>query len=153
MATAAISSFIATFGFGILFNIKGYKLLLAGIGGMIGGVVYTLSVHLAWNEVMALFLASTAFSIYSEILARICHTPVTTFIICALIPLVPGGGMYETMKFAVDGKAIFALQKGLDTIIEAGALALGIIFVSTLMRLVLKHKFNTTHECNTTNIK
>lgn len=139
MMTAACSGFIATFGFGILFNIKGYKLILAAIGGMIGSVVYTLCMEHALSEVLSLFLACAAFSLYSEILARCCHTPVTTFIICSLIPLVPGKGMYETMKFAVDGEAIAALSKGIDTLANAGALALGIMFVSTLMNLFLHH--------------
>lgn len=140
MILLCFSSFVATFGFGILFNIKGHKLVLAGIGGMIGSVVYTIALDCAINEVTSLFLASVAFSLYSEILARICHTPVTTFIICALIPLVPGNGMYQTMKIAIDGDAIGALQMGLDTITYAGALALGIIFVSTIMRFILKNK-------------
>ncbi len=140
MLMAAFSGFIATFGFGILFNIKGYKLVLAGIGGMIGSFVYTLCVDHGCAEVTALFLSCASFSLYSEILARLCHTPVTTFIICSLIPLVPGKGMYETMKFAVNGDAIAALSKGIDTLANAGALALGIMFVSTLMNLFLHHR-------------
>lgn len=145
MLIVIISSFLATFGFGILFNIKGYKLILAAVGGMLGSILYTLALEQNLNEVTALFLASLAFSLYSEILARICKTPVTTFIICALIPLVPGKGMYETMRIAIDGDAIAALQKGLDTMTYAGALALGIIFVSTIMRFLLGRKANKLH--------
>lgn len=140
MIVVAISSFIATLGFGILFNIKGQNLILAGIGGMIGSIVYTACLDVACNEVTSLFLASVAFSLYSEILARIRRTPVTTFIICALIPLVPGNGMYQTMKLAINQDAIGALQMGLDTMAYAGSLALGIIFVSTIMRFFLKRK-------------
>lgn len=140
MFLAAISSFTATFGFGILFNIKGNKLFLAGIGGMLGGVVYYLCKELLYSEVLSLFLASIAFSLYSEILSRICRTPVTTFIICALIPLVPGKGMYETMRYAVAGNAITALQTGLDTLSYAGSLALGIILISTVMRFLWHRK-------------
>lgn len=145
MLIVIISSFLATFGFGILFNIKGYKLILAAVGGMLGSIVYTMALQIGQAEVSALFFASLAFSLYSEILARICKTPVTTFIICALIPLVPGKGMYETMRIAIDGDAIAALQKGLDTMTYAGALALGIIFVSTIMRFLLGRKANKLH--------
>lgn len=145
MLIGIISSFLATFGFGILFNIKGYKLILAAVGGMLGSILYTLALAQNLNEVTALFLASLAFSLYSEILARVCKTPVTTFIICALIPLVPGKGMYETMRIAIDGDAIAALQKGLDTMTYAGALALGIIFVSTIMHFLLGRKANKLH--------
>lgn len=136
MLLTAFASFMATLGFGILFNIKGKKLILAGIGGMIGGVTYTLLKQNGFNEVGSLFLASAAFSLYSELLARLCKTPVTTFIVCALIPLVPGGGMYETMNYALRNNAAAAMQEGLETMIEAGALALGIVFIASAMRFV-----------------
>lgn len=140
LGSVMISSFLASLGFGVLFNIKGNKLLLAGIGGSIGGVVYQLSIQFGCSEMMAMFLGSIAFSLYSEILARICKTPVTTFIICALIPLVPGGGMYRMMLQAIQGHVDEALTIGLDTISIAGVLVLGILMVSTIMRSVFKTK-------------
>ena len=128
------SSFLASLGFGILFNIKGKNLILAGIGGAIGGMVYKLVLFLGGSEMIAMFSGSVVFSLYSEILARVCKTPVTTFIICALIPLVPGGGMYRTMQQAIAGNIDKALAIGLNTISIAGVLVLGILLVSTLMR-------------------
>lgn len=138
MIVVGISSFLASLGFGILFNIKGHKLIFASIGGMIGSILYTSCMNMQIHEGTALFLASMGFSLYSELLARICHTPVTTFIICALIPLVPGNGMYQTMRLAIEGNATQALQTGLDTLTNAGSLALGIILVSTMIRYLLK---------------
>ena len=46
LGSVMISSFLASLGFGVLFNIKGNKLLLAGIGGSIGGCVSI--VHAVW---------------------------------------------------------------------------------------------------------
>ena len=90
-------SFIVTFGFGILFNIKGKKLIFAALGGGLSWYCYSLPLSLGLSEVSSLFISALVFSTYSEILARIFKTPVTSFIICALFPLVPGGGMYYTM--------------------------------------------------------
>ena len=134
MFSGLFSSFLASLGFGILFNIKGKNLILAGIGGAIGGMVYKLVLFLGGSELIAMFSGSVVFSLYSEILARVCKTPVTTFIICALIPLVPGGGMYRTMQQAIAGNIDKALAIGLNTISIAGVLVLGILLVSTLMR-------------------
>ena len=134
MCSGLFSSFLASLGFGILFNIKGKNLILAGIGGAIGGMVYKLVLFLGGSEMIAMFSGSVVFSLYSEILARVCKTPVTTFIICALIPLVPGGGMYRTMQQAIAGNIDKALAIGLNTISIAGVLVLGILLVSTLMR-------------------
>lgn len=136
MITMAISSFIASLGFGIIFNIRGNNLILAGIGGSIGGVVYSICTSLGWEEVVSLFIASIAFSIFSEICARLQKTPVTTFIICALIPLVPGGGMYRMMFHAINHESILAIQTCMETLGYAGTLALGVIFVSTITRLL-----------------
>ena len=130
MFSGLFSSFLASLGFGILFNIKGKNLILAGIGG----AVYKLVLFLGGSEMIAMFSGSVVFSLYSEILARVCKTPVTTFIICALIPLVPGGGMYRTMQQAIAGNIDKALAIGLNTISIAGVLVLGILLVSTLMR-------------------
>ena len=108
--SAIIASFVASLGFGVLFNIQGNKLLLAGIGGSIGGGVYSFILYQGYSEMIAMFFASIAFSLYSEVIARVIKTPVTVFIICALIPLVPGGGMYRTMLQAIQGHAFEALN-------------------------------------------
>lgn len=144
MMKIMIASFIASLGFGILFNIKGKKLILAGIGGAIGGVVYHLCLRSGTSELIAMFTGSVSFSLYSEICARICKTPVTTFIICSLIPLVPGGGMYRMMLQAIDGNVINALSIGLDTITIAGVLALGILLVSTCMKAMYRASYFTS---------
>lgn len=138
MIDIALSSFIASLGFGILFNIKGKKLILAGIGGSIGGVIYHAMLRNGCGELMAMLFGSIGFSLYSEIFARVCRTPVTTFIICALIPLVPGGGMYRMMLKAIEGNVMQALTIGLDTLTVAGVLVLGILIVSTAMKAIYK---------------
>lgn len=150
MIEAMISAFIASFGFGILFNIKGKKLFLAGIGGSIGGLIYHITLQYGLSELFAMFFGSVAFSLYSEICARICKTPVTTFIICALIPLVPGGGMYRMMLKAIEGSVMDALTIGLNTLTIAGVLALGILIVSTIMKAIMnprRLKMNRNEEC------
>lgn len=133
-------SFLASLGFGILFNIKGKKLILAGIGGAIGAIIYHICLRSGLSEMMAMFGGSIALSLYSEIFARVCRTPVTTFLICALIPLVPGGGMYRTMLAAIQGNVILALTIGIDTIAIAGILVLGILMVSAVMKAICRPK-------------
>lgn len=150
MIETMISTFLASLGFGILFNIKGKKLILAGIGGSIGGVAYQFTLQCGLSELLAMFFGSVAFSLYSEICARICKTPVTTFIICALIPLVPGGGMYRMMLKAIEGSVMEALTIGLNTLTIAGVLALGILIVSTIMKAIMtptKLRLNRNEGC------
>ena len=90
MIIQSIFAFFSSLGFGILFNIKGKKLFYAGIGGGLSWFISMYCESLGFNTTSSFFITSIIFSIYSEIMARILKTPVTTLIICALIPLVPG---------------------------------------------------------------
>ena len=133
-------SFFATLGFAVGFNIRGKKIFFAALGGAISWFFYYLPLELGFSEINCLFISSVIFSTYSEILARIFKTPVTTFIVCALIPLVPGSGMYYTMREAISGNVSKSLELGLNTLASAGVLALGVLFVSTITRLILSNK-------------
>lgn len=135
-------SFIVTFGFGILFNIKGKKLLFAALGGGLSWYCYSLPLSLGLSEVSSLFISALIFSTYSEVLARIFKTPVTSFVICALFPLVPGSGMYYTMLATINGDLQNAVHLGINTLANAGTLALGVIFISTITSLIFRVKRN-----------
>ena len=140
-----IASFLATMGFGILFNIKGKNLIFAGIGGGISWFMYEGGILLGFSVVASMFVSALVFSTYSEICARILKTPVTTIVICALIPLVPGGGMYYTMYEAIHGDAAATWAKASSTLLAAGSLALGVIFISSVTRLILRSRKNTSN--------
>lgn len=131
---------ISTFGFGIIFNIRGKNLIFASLGGGLAWLIYKLRLSNENSVIEAMFISSIIFSAYSEICARVLKTPVTTFVICALIPLVPGGGMYNTMYATVQGNIDSALELGLNTMAQAGTLAIGIILVSTITRLMTSYK-------------
>ena len=136
MIEQVIVAFVASFGFGIIFNIKGIKLIFAAIGGGLSWFCYLYLNNNGISTILSLFISSIIFSIYSEICARYLKTPVTTLVICALIPLVPGAGMYYTMYETILGNVSGAVQLGLNTLASAGALALGVIFVSTITKQV-----------------
>ena len=140
MIEQVIVALVASFGFGIIFNIKGKKLIFAAIGGGLSWFCYLYLNNNGISTILSLFISSIIFSIYSEICARYLKTPVTTLVICALIPLVPGAGMYYTMYQTIIGNISGAVELGLNTVASAGALALGVIFVSTITKQVTNLK-------------
>lgn len=140
-----LSSFLATIAFGILFNIHGKNLFYAGIGGGLGWFIYKIGLSFNFSIVLSMFFGSIAISTYSEIFARILKTPVTTIVVPALIPLVPGGGMYNTMYGAIKGDAMATWNQAISTISSAGALALGVLFVSSITRLIYTQNKLYTH--------
>ena len=68
-------------------------------------------------------------------MARVVKAPVTVFLLIALFPLVPGGGIYYTMEYGLLGETQQFLESLLSTLGTAGALAVGILLVSSAMRL------------------
>lgn len=126
--------------FGVLFNVKGKNLFFSGLGGGLGWFSYELLSYLGLsNSSYALFIATIVMSVYSEIMARVLKQPVTIFVVSAMIPLVPGSGMYYTTFAAVTGDLAKCLTVGVKTFYDAGSIAIAIIFVSTLARIL---KFN-----------
>lgn len=127
-----IACFLASFGFGLIFNIPKNKAFYAGLTGGIGGLVYFISLNFNISETVALLLSSIVFSLFSEILARILKCPSTMFSICALIPFVPGGKIFLAMVEVIDGNLSLALNYGLTTVFQASALVIGMVVVSGL---------------------
>ena len=104
------------------------------LGGAIGWFVYLLCRPLQ-NDIVQFFIATVVITIYSEVMARIHKVPVTGYLLIALLPMVPGGGIYYTMEYCIAGNTQMFLETGLHTLGIAGALALGILLVSSLNRL------------------
>ncbi len=134
MILEVISAFFVAFSFGILFNVKGKYLYIAGFGGALGWFIYKFCLELGMSDSSSLFLSAITFSIYCEMCARIFLTPATILSVCCLIPLVPGYGVYNALFELLKGNYIKSIEYGTNTFVSAGALALGVIFISTLFR-------------------
>lgn len=142
MIVHVLSATVAVYFFGFLFNIKGRQLFFSALGGGLAALAYEVGMILNINLMLTLFLATLCFSIYSEIMARLLKTTVTTFAISGLIPLVPGKGMYMTMLYLVNGDMDLALNSGLTTLASAGIIALGVMVVSTFYKAFNESKAN-----------
>lgn len=136
---SSIFACLATLAFAVLFNIRGEKILFAALGGGLSWFMYLLILNLTTSELLAYCVSSLIVGIYSEIMARILKTPVTTFIICGIITLVPGGGMYYTMLESIQGNVQKSLNLGLKTLFIAGAISIGVLLASTLARAITYH--------------
>ena len=68
-------------------------------------------------------------------MARIRKYPAISYLVISIFPLIPGAGIYYTSNHLVLGNMDAFADKGLHTIGIAGAIAIGILLVSTLVRL------------------
>jgi uncharacterized membrane protein YjjB (DUF3815 family) len=131
-----IAAFIGAFAFALLFNIRGKKLIVAAVGGIVSWALFLVLRRFIENEALCYLIVSISLSVYSEIMARVLKTPTTTFITVSLIPLIPGGSLYYTMASAFEGNMESFVGKGIATLMLAAALALGIIIVSAATKLI-----------------
>ena len=130
-------SFIACVGFGLVFNIHGFGVLICGFGGALGWLAYLLVQRLVGGDVIPAFFAAVIIAIYSEMMARVRRCPVTGYLQVALLPLVPGAGIYNAMRYCVDGQTDQFLSTLLHTFGVAAALAIGAMLSSTVLRVGL----------------
>ncbi|MBO5339378.1 MAG: threonine/serine exporter family protein [Oscillospiraceae bacterium] len=138
-----ISSFFACIGFCFVFNIHGPGMIICGGGGALGWLVYLLAVFATGSEILRFLLAAIAITVYSEIMARVRRCPVTSYLIIALLPLVPGGGIYEAMRCCVQGDTALFLAALVRTFGIAGALALGALLGSSIFRILSPSFYRT----------
>ena len=130
-----IAAFIACVGFAIYFNIHGPDIALCGLGGVLAWITYLSLYRLGYNDLLGYFCGAIVASGYSEAMARIRKRPAISYLVIGIFPLIPGAGAYYTMNYAVQGRADLFASQGMHTIAIAGIMALGILLVSTTVRI------------------
>jgi len=86
----------------------------------------------------SVFIAIIVVCIYSEILAPRLKTPVSVFVTCAIIPLVPGRGLFNSMQLYIAGDNLNASKTILQTLLIAGTISIAIAIVSSVTNLINK---------------
>ena len=130
-----IGAFIGCVGFSIYFNIHGPGILVCCFGGVLTWSTYLVALELGVGLIYANLIGGIVASVYAEVMARIRRFPAISYLVVSLFPLLPGAGIYYTMAYAVENEMTRFAQKGFQTAAIAGALALGILLVSTAFRI------------------
>lgn len=132
-----VYSFIASIAFGIQFNIRFLHIIAAGVGGIVSQFIFLLLELNGTGEMFCYFAAACAISIYAELLARRLRVPVNMYLVIAIIPLVPGSYIYNTMMTLIGGDTDGFLIQCVRTFEIAGSIAMGVFIVSSIFRLCI----------------
>ncbi len=130
-----IYSLIASIAFGVQFNIRFRHMLAAGIGATLTQLIFTGFEMSGTGQMLCYFFSAAAVSVYAELMARRLHVPVNMYLVIGIIPLVPGGYMYNTMITLVSGDVESFSHQFAESVGIAGSIAMGVFAVSALMRL------------------
>jgi uncharacterized membrane protein YjjB (DUF3815 family) len=136
----AITSFLATAAFGILFNAPKESLLKCGLIGMGGWLIYFLLEDYTNNPILATLAATIFIAVLSQEMAKIYKMPVIIFSVAGIIPLVPGGLAYDAMRKIVENNYNDAIALAAKVLMLAGSIAFGLVFSEVINQIIKKLK-------------
>lgn len=135
----ALLSFIATACFGVIFNAPTKVIPHCGFVGAIGwSIYYALTQAQQVDALQATFLSAFFVAFIAHIFARNKRMPVIVFSVSGIIPLVPGGIAYNTMRNIVEQDYVMGTQNGLFVFMISGAIAMGLVFAEVIMQVLLR---------------
>ena len=126
----------AVFGFCSIFKIPKKAIVPCMIIGAAGWAVFKYVVAiLGMSNVLGCLFGALVVAALSEACARIFKDASTIFVLPGILPLVPGAGMYYTMRALIAGDYATTISTGTNTIFMAGAIAVAILIVTSLFRV------------------
>ncbi|MEH7418503.1 threonine/serine exporter family protein [Neobacillus drentensis] len=136
----AITSFLATAAFGILFNAPKESLIKCGLIGMGGWLIYFLLEGYNHDPILATLAATIFIAVLSQKMAKIYKMPVIIFSVAGIIPLVPGGLAYDSMRNIVENNYNDAIALAARVLMLAGSIAFGLVFSEVINQIAKKIK-------------
>ncbi len=128
-----LSAFLGSLGFAILFGTKKSYWLLVSLDGMFSWIVF-LALSSCMSDFFAYVLSATFCSLYAHIAARIVKAPTTCLLMPATVPMIPGGSLYYTLFYAMQGEWNAFLSSMLMTGKIIFAMAIGFAVVTMVFR-------------------
>lgn len=130
-----IGAFFAVVTIAVLNGVPKKYLVYSGTVGAVGWAVYLLARNSEANEAIAMLVATLAVAIMSHVYARVLKAPVTLFLVCGILPLVPGVAMYRVVYYLLISDTVTAGHYAVTTVSVTGAIALAVFFVDTVFKL------------------
>ena len=127
-----VLAFMAAAGFAVVFNCPKKECATSGIGGAIAWVVYVFVYHKTMNEVSGVFVGTLFAATYSRYLSYRHMEPSTVFLLPSIVPLVPGSGMYRTMKAILDINIYDTFIQAVKVLKFSGVIAIAVMIIFVL---------------------
>ena len=127
---------MATGGFGIIFRVPARHIPVCMIIGALGWVAFEISMYYYESPVLGCFLGACLVGLASQLAAKILKEATTIFVIPGILCLVPGSKIFYTMAAFLRDEIGDAAEIGTQTLMMAGAIAVGLLTVGAILRVV-----------------
>ena len=125
----------ATLGFAIIFRVPVRHMPACVVVGALGWITYLISDYTVDSPVMGCFFGACMVGLCSAIAARVFKEAMTIFIIPGILCLVPGAKIFYTMEALLRNDIEDMAQIGVETLLMAGAIALGLLVMGAIIKV------------------
>lgn len=135
------AALLGTIGFSVLFGAPRRYYVGCGLCGMAGWALFLLlngDMRVAlchFSPAESALFAAMLVALLSQLMAQKWHCPTTLYLICGIIPLVPGGAIFWTAYYMVASRLGMAAATGFVAIKVTIAIAVGIILAGGIVRI------------------
>ena len=130
--------FIGSCGFAFMYNAPRRAIIVSGVIGAVGYLMYTVFSLSDMPYMFCFFAAMLIISLLSEIAAIFLKTPSTVFLSIGVLALVPGLDLFKAVSMFVFGDYSGGSQIGIRAFFAVGAMAMGIAIGAYITRIVKK---------------
>ena len=123
---AIFGAFFGTVGFAMLVHTPKRSWLVSGLIASLSYLVYWLLVYWQLPDPMAIFIGSLFGSLTGLLAARLMKMIGTIFLMSAVVPVVPGLGLYRMMAALGQGQLASGAKIGIQAMITIAMIALGL---------------------------
>ena len=127
-----VMAFLGALGYSTIYNVKGDRLAACGLGGGLSWIAYLFAGTFTVNDPSRYLFATIVVTFYAEKMAKYKKAPATIFLVSAIMPLVPGGSLYRSLSYAVDQKWHEFSMTGMNTLVIALAIAVGMLVTTSV---------------------
>lgn len=128
----AAVAFFAVLGFAVIFDVPKTELTRCAIAGSVSQGIYALLNVSGTDMLLQFAFSAAAVTWLSRFYAIRRRMPVTIYLMCGMIPLVPGAGIYSAISNIISHDNYQAAICAIDTFKTAGAISVALIIVFSL---------------------
>lgn len=130
---------LGTFAFALIFRMRKRLIVWTILSGCLTTALYVLCIELFDQPFFQNLFPALFATAFAEVLARLTKAPTTPYIVCPIIPLVPGSALFHTMYHFILGNMTQFHDMLLQTLSISAGLAVGIICVSAAVQIVTRN--------------
>jgi uncharacterized membrane protein YjjB (DUF3815 family) len=138
MIESALLSGLTAVAFGLLYQVSGSTLVVAGVIGTVSWGLSSLLSSIPGSGLLGDFVGALVVGAMAEIAASVRHQPALVFVVPAIIVFVPGDQVYESMVAFLKSHFLSGMQYGMGALMAAGALSVGLALATAVMRPMLR---------------